>query len=1075
MASTAERFTPEAELLPAEVELIRCVERGEDFEWRKGLDRIRGGLIRAIMLRTRLRHHPSNWIVSPPRAVWVTPHGIRIRPAADAVGTGARLLVQGQIDLRDISPRARLTAPPLHFVSCDFDAVIELCGARLQSLSLEDCTFSMLRGQGTHFASSVRLVRCAARDRSKAGDLGGYDVIGAVGDDGKLTLTHQPSQLGPVAIDPAPAAVGIEGDCPEPARCEVFLRAASIGGGLEIAYCSLQAARLVPSGGTRSMRDHSALELSHARIRDRVELIRSTFVGGARLVSTEVGDDIWIIGGKFLTLASRYAIDLQFAEIKGQLALKADDEPDVHGVRQAAFSPVLVVGQVSALGMTAGEVWISGGYFHGLDDGDSGASPTLNFAKVNIARTFKLGLYHPHYWHRPKRAGDRVYVRGELSLVAADLGKNLEVHGAHPTPSANDLCLDGLYDPIIGDRETSAVFKIVAEAIKVDRRINITHSHFRACSPKARPPVRTTAYSGEGSAARPAAALDLFKATIGTGIEMHESCTCEGAIRLNNCLIAREAIFTCETIKPAPGEEDCGRIPWLLDMRASTIGGHLRIGSMADRAPSVTICGGITLESAKVSGTAVLSKVRFDLRAIKRAKMAAGSSSDLPERKRIALHLRDLVCGSDFGVMEVEWQLPSREAAAVHNLPVIGRAIDWVTQRRWFVRITDGDHVDVDMRGFTCTLLSDGFGGGWGFEHGIRLRLAGIRIAETEIGGDEHARDRLRWLSYQYAKQPVLSRHAEKITFPERFYCARASDFIPHAYRVFARATSRAGEDHTAEWLLTERKNVGSALRVRRVARAIWTRPYLGAPLVFWCAIVAAISAGAAVYDNLGRSGFIYFLASAAVGIFGAWPLILGAFQTAFRYSFRYGLSHERALLVLVCCIGFGWGGVHYARNGEFKSTHQWETKVHNGELDPRIALVLDSSYMPAPPTTREAEAIENPAGAPASARRGAFTRFETRLVYAQPSPCNLDVSSLLYAIDVFVPVLDLDQERRCSIRDANGENGDDTYKWWRLAKALYELLGWIVTSLVILTVTGVLRRDIEPAADAPELEAPGA
>ena len=70
--------------------------------------------------------------------------------------------------------------------------------------------------------------------------------------------------------------------------------------------------------------------------------------------------------------------------------------------------------------------------------------------------------------------------------------------------------------------------------------------------------------------------------------------------------------------------------------------------------------------------------------------------------------------------------------------------------------------------------------------------------------------------------------------------------------------------------------------------------------------------------------------------------------------------------------------------------------------------------------------------------------------------PCWDQIESIWYALDVFVPLLDLQQERKCSI-----SSGAEAWKW-RLAKNLYAVLGALVTSLTILTVSGILRRNVE-------------
>lgn len=64
---------------------------------------------------------------------------------------------------------------------------------------------------------------------------------------------------------------------------------------------------------------------------------------------------------------------------------------------------------------------------------------------------------------------------------------------------------------------------------------------------------------------------------------------------------------------------------------------------------------------------------------------------------------------------------------------------------------------------------------------------------------------------------------------------------------------------------------------------------------------------------------------------------------------------------------------------------------------------------------------------------------------------CREHVQPWIYALDVFLPLIDLYQERQCEV-------GSD-YPAWRWAKALYGIAGWVITSLTVLTVTGVLRR----------------
>lgn len=69
---------------------------------------------------------------------------------------------------------------------------------------------------------------------------------------------------------------------------------------------------------------------------------------------------------------------------------------------------------------------------------------------------------------------------------------------------------------------------------------------------------------------------------------------------------------------------------------------------------------------------------------------------------------------------------------------------------------------------------------------------------------------------------------------------------------------------------------------------------------------------------------------------------------------------------------------------------------------------------------------------------------------------CGDQIEPALYALDTFVPLLDLRQESKCTISSKPGAWG------WRVAKSVYAILGWIVTSALILTISGVVRKRIE-------------
>ncbi|MEO8811363.1 MAG: hypothetical protein ABI376_00425 [Caulobacteraceae bacterium] len=70
----------------------------------------------------------------------------------------------------------------------------------------------------------------------------------------------------------------------------------------------------------------------------------------------------------------------------------------------------------------------------------------------------------------------------------------------------------------------------------------------------------------------------------------------------------------------------------------------------------------------------------------------------------------------------------------------------------------------------------------------------------------------------------------------------------------------------------------------------------------------------------------------------------------------------------------------------------------------------------------------------------------------AVSAPCEKGIAPGLYAIDVFLPVVNLKEQDRCDINPGRPE--------WRWIKAFYALWGWIFTPLAALTFAGVLKRD---------------
>ncbi len=150
-----------------------------------------------------------------------------------------------------------------------------------------------------------------------------------------------------------------------------------------------------------------------------------------------------------------------------------------------------------------------------------------------------------------------------------------------------------------------------------------------------------------------------------------------------------------------------------------------------------------------------------------------------------------------------------------------------------------------------------------------------------------------------------------------------------------------------------------------------------------------------------------------------------------FRLFFDFGLSANRAVVTFVLCVALGTLAVYIA-NGEFG-------------LRPGSPPVL-VAHLAAPQAFLGQDLKEGTV----------IHGKDTKEQMASPAdlPCGERIKPLLYALDVFIPVLDLRQQEACSI------SPDKVY--WRYGQAVYALIGWVFTPLMFLSVTGILRRHLE-------------
>jgi hypothetical protein len=165
--------------------------------------------------------------------------------------------------------------------------------------------------------------------------------------------------------------------------------------------------------------------------------------------------------------------------------------------------------------------------------------------------------------------------------------------------------------------------------------------------------------------------------------------------------------------------------------------------------------------------------------------------------------------------------------------------------------------------------------------------------------------------------------------------------------------------------------------------------------------------------------------------VFTSWFLVK-LFQVFFGIGFNYLLSPRRGFIVFLIFIGIGTVCVEH--------------------LKEQGLLVIDPMYV--------AQRVSNEQ-----------MQMEGRYESDVRVPCGDVTNSVVHAADVFVPLIDFRQEFRCHLAESRVLSGytpvvvetnwwkdpklpaRGTLDFWILAQGLYTVLGWIITSMLILSI----------------------
>jgi hypothetical protein len=260
---------------------------------------------------------------------------------------------------------------------------------------------------------------------------------------------------------------------------------------------------------------------------------------------------------------------------------------------------------------------------------------------------------------------------------------------------------------------------------------------------------------------------------------------------------------------------------------------------------------------------------------------------------------------------------------------------------------------------------------------------------------------------------------------------ATDSEFSPQPFETFARAYAQSGEHSMAETIISAQKRL-QWMRISKASRhSIRSRSTRAAMLtVLWAlpfAILTVIATGPWPTLSLSNSLFsalfvtwLFFYLAVQI-----WPWILLSAGWLFDVGFRFGLRPASAVQTFLLCLLAGAAGTIALRH-EIKPVDQFHFVPVSQRLESKGEF-----------------------------RVAARAKIPTDVAV---EGCNVVSDSVvdraIYAFDVFVPLIDVRQECGFTIKDTSG--------WVRVLKSIYAALGWVVVSLTLLTISGMLRRDIE-------------
>lgn len=347
----------------------------------------------------------------------------------------------------------------------------------------------------------------------------------------------------------------------------------------------------------------------------------------------------------------------------------------------------------------------------------------------------------------------------------------------------------------------------------------------------------------------------------------------------------------------------------------------------------------------------------------------------------------------------------------------------------------------VDLEDAQCDTLRDGGGRDWGSKVQLKLNRFSYRHADDAdrllvmdkswlgrlkrkmgIGNDPVVRARLDWLMQSYQPRTEGPPTARQLR----------DDYCPQPFEQLIQVARSSGNEVMATTIEIEKAKIEAGRFTARMR-----------------GLLAGAGAVGAVLWGLwhGVSGILDAVFLAAIFLLITFLFDLG--NIGIRSMFGYLRRPVNAVVALAAWIVVGSIGVHAANS--------------------RGQMVVD--------------VVPTASGLEPANGRYATPVIEGRAFDAVP--CGTEINEVLYAVDVFIPLIDLRQESRCTVGESSLASAAtplpdgagwwsrqaadirartiDSETFWEVLKAVYSVLGWLVLSLAILTFARIDRRVQEP------------